>query len=88
MNKHVGRDFNGSPASLTMRGVIRFYDHVKGFGFVALDNGTDVFLHKKCVERSRVSPDRLTQDTRVRFALRPLRPQEGKRAEISAFVIE
>jgi CspA family cold shock protein len=40
-------------ASETIRGVVKWYDHAKGFGFIQPDDGRDdVFIHVSAVERA------------------------------------
>ena len=37
--------------TLKLDGVVKFYQHEKGYGFVCAHDGGDVFLHRRCVER-------------------------------------
>ena len=45
-----------SVATETLKGRVKWYDGVKGYGFVAVDDGRgDVLLHANCLRRSNVS---------------------------------
>ena len=45
-----------SVATETLTGRVKWYDGVKGYGFVAVDDGGgDVLLHANCLRRSNVS---------------------------------
>lgn len=45
-----------SVATETLTGRVKWYDGVKGYGFVAVDDGRgDVLLHANCLRRSNVS---------------------------------
>jgi CspA family cold shock protein len=45
----------GGQAEETARGRIKWFNAEKGYGFVALDDGTDVFLHGSVLARAGVS---------------------------------
>ena len=34
------------------KGKVKWYDRVKGFGFIESENGEDIFVHKTGLERS------------------------------------
>ncbi|MGI6877814.1 cold-shock protein [Microbacterium sp. gxy059] len=46
-------------------GRVRFYDEEKGFGFIASDDGQDVFLHSSAVPEDA----RVRKGTRVEFGV-------------------
>jgi len=52
-------------------GKVRFYDEEKGFGFIASDDGQDVFLHATALPAGSAAP---RQGTRVEFGI-----ADGKR---------
>lgn len=52
-------------------GKVRFYDEEKGFGFIASDDGNDVFLHATALPAGTAAPK---QGTRVEFGI-----ADGKR---------
>ena len=52
-------------------GKVRFYDEEKGFGFIASDDGSDVFLHATALPAGSVAPK---QGARVEFGI-----ADGKR---------
>jgi CspA family cold shock protein len=41
-----------------MFGKIKFYDEAKGFGFITCDDGADVFLGSRELQRRGISPPR------------------------------
>ncbi len=47
-------------------GKVRFYDEEKGFGFIASDDGQDVFLHATALPAGAAAPK---QGTRVEFGV-------------------
>ena len=55
-----------SVATETLTGRVKWYDGVKGYGFVAVDDGGgDVLLHANCLRRSNVSVTLLGSRTGV-----------------------
>lgn len=52
-------------------GKVRFYDDEKGFGFIASDDGQDVFLHATALPQGSAAPK---QGARVEFGI-----ADGKR---------
>jgi len=58
-------------------GTVKFFNRAKGFGFIALDDGTrDAFIHITAVERAGLSA--LSEGQRLRFDLE--RTAHGDRA--------
>jgi len=47
-------------------GKVRFYDEEKGFGFIATDDGQDVFLHASALPAGSPAPK---QGTRLEFGM-------------------
>ena len=35
-----------------MKGTVKWYDEVKGFGFIQTDEGQDIFVHRTGIENS------------------------------------
>ena len=52
-------------------GKVRFYDEEKGFGFIAADDGQDVFLHATALPAGTAAPK---PGTRLEFGV-----ADGKR---------
>jgi cold shock CspA family protein len=52
-----------------VEGTVKWFKPAKGFGFVALDTGGDVFVHRQAVEQSGLSD--LKSGQRVRLTARP-----------------
>lgn len=47
-------------------GTVKFFNSIKGFGFIALENGgSDVFVHASAVERAGLGP--LVEGQKVSF---------------------
>jgi cold shock protein len=42
-------------SAVEMTGTVKWFDAIKGFGFVAIDGGKDVFVHASAVKRSGLS---------------------------------
>jgi len=59
-------------------GTVKFFDEVKGFGFITPDGGgNDAFVHISAVERSGMS--RLTDNQRISYDL-----EQNNRGKMSA----
>lgn len=58
-------------------GVVKFFNPVKGFGFITATNGEDIFFHKSNVKNTGFR-DILVQGDNVQFELK--QEQKGKRA--------
>ena len=59
------------------QGVVKFYNTLKGFGFITAESGEDVFFHKSNV-KSTGFRDVLVQGDSVKFEVK--QEQKGKRA--------
>lgn len=56
-----------------MLGTVKFFNEIKGFGFIAPDDGTrDVFVHADALKKSGIIPPALDRDARVEFELEPV----------------
>ena len=52
---------------MEQNGTLKFFNHSKGFGFIAPDaGGKDIFVHASALERSGV-PTQLDDGTRLSF---------------------
>lgn len=58
-------------------GTVKFYNTMKGFGFIKTQTGEDIFFHKSNV-KSTGFRDTLLEGDRVQFELKE--EQKGKRA--------
>ncbi|MCI0532924.1 cold shock domain-containing protein [bacterium] len=58
-------------------GIVKFYNSIKGFGFITAESGEDVFFHKSNVKNSGFR-DMLLQGDRVEFEIKE--EKNGKRA--------
>lgn len=54
-------------ADVWRRGVVKWYDRAKSYGFIMGDDGKDVFLHLGAVQKSRVKPVDIQGGARVEF---------------------
>ena len=53
---------------MTTTGTVKFFDTIKGFGFITPNDGSkDVFVHISAVERSDL--DRLSEGQKVSFEI-------------------
>ena len=59
------------------QGTVKFYNPVKGFGFITSNKGEDIFFHKSNVKNSGFR-DTLLQGDNVQFEEKT--EQKGKRA--------
>ena len=59
------------------QGTVKFYNALKGFGFITAEGGEDVFFHKSNV-KSTGFRDVLVQGDSVKFEVK--QEQKGKRA--------
>lgn len=59
------------------RGTVKFFNAAKGFGFITMEKGEDVFFHKSDVKNTGFRPG-LNEGDRVEFEVRI--EQRGKRA--------
>ena len=59
------------------QGVVKFYNSMKGFGFITTQAGEEIFFHKSNVKNTGFR-DVLVQGDNVQFELK--QEQKGKRA--------
>ena len=59
------------------QGTVKFFNSTKGFGFITIENGEDIFFHKSNVKNTGFR-DVLVQGDSVQFELK--QEQKGKRA--------
>ena len=59
------------------KGVVKFYNATKGFGFITAEGGEEVFFHRSNVKNTGFR-DVLVQGDNVQFELK--QEQKGKRA--------
>lgn len=51
-----------------MSGKIKFYNTVKGYGFIIPDDGgKDIFIHARAFEAAGITPTTIKQDDKIRF---------------------
>lgn len=60
-----------------LQGVVKFYNSTKGFGFITVEGGEDIFFHKSNVKNTGFR-DMLVKGDNVQFELK--QDQKGKRA--------
>ena len=60
-----------------LQGIVKFYNISKGFGFITVENGEEIFFHKSNVKNTGFR-DTLLQGDDVKFELK--QEQKGKRA--------
>jgi cold shock protein len=60
-----------------MKGTVKFFNMVKGFGFITAESGEDIFFHKSNVKNTGFR-DTLVEGDDVTFELKT--EQKGKRA--------
>lgn len=62
-----------------INGTVKFFNHTRGFGFIAPeDGGKDVFVHASALERSGIPP--LNEGDKVSFEIEDDRRGRGKQA--------
>lgn len=66
---------------MTERGIIKFYDRARGYGFISRAGAPDVFLHNSVADRYRMHKDALERDAPVRFISKEC---DGRRPECVA----
>jgi cold shock protein len=50
-------------------GIVKWFSHIKGYGFVASDNSArDVFIHKTALERAKINS--LKQGDKISFEVK------------------
>jgi CspA family cold shock protein len=35
--------------TIYMKGIVKWFNHIKGFGFITSDDGTEIFIHRSAV---------------------------------------
>ncbi len=60
-----------------MEGTVKFFNATKGFGFITVDGGEDIFFHQSNVKQTGFR-DQLRQGDLVTFEVKT--EQKGKRA--------
>jgi cold shock protein len=64
---------------MRLNGTVKFFNHARGFGFIAPDNGEkDVFVHASALERSGVTS--LNEGDKVSFEIEDDKRGRGKQA--------
>jgi cold shock CspA family protein len=66
---------------------LRFYNRDKSFGFIRDDDGNDVFVHRSCLDASRVNISSLRNDT-TRLSYDIEVRNNGKSQAINLTIIE
>ncbi len=62
------------------KGTVKWFNNTKGFGFIARDNGGDVFVHYKAINGGANSGYKsLSENQRVEFSV--ITGQKGLQAE-------
>ncbi len=62
-----------------INGTVKFFNHSRGFGFIAPDNGEkDVFVHASALERSGVG--QIDEGDKVSFEIEDDKRGRGKQA--------
>ena len=62
-----------------VNGTVKFFNHTRGFGFIAPeDGGKDIFVHASAVERAGMPP--LNEGDKVSFEIEDDRRGRGKQA--------
>ena len=64
---------------MRFNGTVKFFNHARGFGFIAPDNGEkDVFVHASALERSGLTS--LNEGDKVSFEVEDDKRGRGKQA--------
>ena len=64
---------------MAINGTVKFFNHTKGFGFIALEDGSkDVFIHISALERAGLPP--LNEGDQVSFEVEDDTRGRGKQA--------
>jgi cold shock protein len=64
---------------MRLNGTVKFFNHARGFGFIAPDNGEkDVFVHASALERSGLTS--LNEGDKVSFEIEDDKRGRGKQA--------
>jgi cold shock protein len=64
---------------MRLNGTVKFFNHARGFGFIAPDNGEkDVFVHASALGRSGVTS--LNEGDKVSFEIEDDKRGRGKQA--------
>ena len=58
---------NPAPEGPTEEGVVKWFDRAKGYGFVCVGDGTDVFVHMEILRKSGIAA--LQEGERLRVAI-------------------
>jgi len=62
------------------RGRVKFFDGIKGFGFIKRDGEQDVFLHANALKRSGIM-DGVDADDELEFDVIPVGEGKGPKAD-------
>lgn len=64
---------------MRLNGIVKFFNHARGFGFITPDNGEkDVFVHASALERAGVP--QLNEGDKVSFEIEDDKRGRGKQA--------
>jgi cold shock protein len=69
---------------MTERGVVKWYDHIRRFGFIVRDDGQEVFLHQSDLQKYGLRESRVFKDVQVKFLSRS---KAGQRPEVYALAL-
>ena len=68
-----------APLGPTEEGVVKWFDSAKGYGFVSLDDGKDVFVHMEILRKSGIAT--LREGEKLRLAV-----TQGSKVKQAAWV--